>query len=84
MSASHTLDVTVATDSPAMAEAVAKALRVETNDLPPRTRVTVEARGAELLLHIDAEETRGLRAAAHSFLRWADASIAAARAVGPG
>jgi tRNA threonylcarbamoyladenosine modification (KEOPS) complex Pcc1 subunit len=74
----HELDVTVPTDSPEIARAAARALSVEAADAPPGTRVQVEAHGAELRLRFEAEETRGLRAAAHSYLRLADAAVAVA------
>jgi len=78
----HVLDVTLTVDSPETARAVAQSLSVEARDAPPGTRVQVHARDAEIQLHFEAEETRGLRAAAHSFLRWADVAIGAAQAVG--
>jgi tRNA threonylcarbamoyladenosine modification (KEOPS) complex Pcc1 subunit len=77
--ATHELDVTVPVERPEIAQAVAQSLSVEARDTPPRTSVRVEAHGSELRFHFEAEETRGLRAAVHSYLRWADTSIAVAR-----
>lgn len=67
-------------DSPQMAQRVAKALEVETRDNPPYTHASVTAQGTELHVRVESEETRGLRAATNSYLRWADTAIQVARA----
>lgn len=72
-------DVFLPLESPQLAQRIARALAVEAADGPPRSRATVTAEGSVLHLHFEAEDTRGLRAAANSFLRWADAAIAVAR-----
>lgn len=62
-------------DDAAQAQRVARALRVETKDAPPRTEVTVRGEGADLVLRVGSGDTRGLRAATHSFLRWAQTAL---------
>jgi tRNA threonylcarbamoyladenosine modification (KEOPS) complex Pcc1 subunit len=83
MTARRTLQVTLAAPSPDVALRAAQALAVETRDAPPGTTVNVRAEGDRLLLSFEAEETRALRAAANSFLRWADVALAVAGSVKP-
>lgn len=83
MTGPRVLDVVLPTPSARIAGHVARALAVETTDAPQGARVTVRAEGADVHLHIEAAELRSLRAAAHGFLRWADASIAVALHAAP-
>lgn len=77
--ATHELDVVLDAENPSIARAAALALAVETKDPPSNTHVTVRAEGEKILLRFEGVETRGLRAAVHSYLRLADVAIAAAR-----
>jgi len=83
MTAAKRLDIVVPLESERLADAVARALAVETDEAPPRTRLAVERHGAELRLHVESDDARGLRAGANSLLRWADTAIAVARAALP-
>lgn len=84
MTAPRSLDVVVDLASEAVARAVAEALGPETATAPERTRVRVEPEGARLRILIEAEDTRGLRAAAHSYLRLVEAAAAVAAVGGRG
>lgn len=79
MTYARTLDVEIPLESEKLADAVARALQVETDDAPPRCRIEVTHEGSTLRLRILAEETRGLRAGVNSYLRWADTAIEVAR-----
>lgn len=78
------VDLFLPFESPQVAQRVARALEVETRDTPPRTRAALHVEGATLHLRIESEEVRGLRAAANSFLRWAETAASVARAAEEG
>lgn len=69
-------------DSPEQAERLVRSLSIEANSGPPRTRVQVDSEGKDLVLRIEAGDTRGLRAAANSFLRWVQTALEVDRLAG--
>ncbi len=83
MSAPRVLEVSIDVSSESVAEHVARALAPETKSTPAGTSVQIESKGPRLLLRFEAADARGLRAAANSFLRLVDASIAVARQAQP-
>lgn len=54
------------------ADVVRRALAPEAGRDVPKARVALRGRGRRLTLTIDADDTSALRAAANSYLRWAD------------
>jgi len=52
------------------AEVVAGALRPELSERIPRTSVSVERRGQEVKVTIEADDRNALRAALNSYIRW--------------
>lgn len=76
----RTLDAYLSFESSQLAERVAQALAVETREHPPRTRAALDVAGDTVHLRLEADDTRGLRAATNSFLRWADTAAEVARA----
>ncbi len=52
------------------AEVVAGALSPELAERIPRTKVSVERRGGEVVIRIEAEDHNALRAALNSYIRW--------------
>ncbi len=54
------------------ADVVRRALVPEAGRDVPKARVALRGRGRRLTLTIDADDTGALRAAANSYLRWAD------------
>jgi tRNA threonylcarbamoyladenosine modification (KEOPS) complex Pcc1 subunit len=62
-------------DSADQARRVERALKVEAAAGPARTQIHVSSESEVLVLTIDASDTRGLRAATNSFLRWAQTAI---------
>lgn len=81
MTASRRATYRIPCDAQAQAKRVERALLIETRDAPPRTRITITSEGAELVVTIESDDTRGLRAATHSFLRWAQTALDVDRAV---
>lgn len=75
--------VQIPLESETVANAVHQALGVEADGAPPRTRCTVERKGLEVILRIEAEDVGGLRAGVNSYLRWANTAVEVARVVGP-
>ena len=64
------------------ADVVAKALSPELTENIPRTKVTVEGRGGEVLISVEAEDHTALRAALNSYIRWASVAEETAKEVG--
>jgi len=52
------------------AEVIAGSLSPELGDKIPRTSISVERKGNELLINIEAEDQNALRAALNSYIRW--------------
>ena len=74
-------DYRVPCDSAEQAERIRRALEIETRDAPPRTKILIDAAGTDLMIRIESDDTRGLRAATHSFLRWAQTALEVDRVV---
>jgi tRNA threonylcarbamoyladenosine modification (KEOPS) complex Pcc1 subunit len=68
-------------DNVEQASRIQRALEVETRDAPPRTRIHITSEGSTLIVTIESDDTRGLRAATHSFLRWAQTALDVERVV---
>jgi tRNA threonylcarbamoyladenosine modification (KEOPS) complex Pcc1 subunit len=64
------------------ADVVAKALSPELTESVPRTKITVEGRGGEVLISVEAEDHTALRAALNSYIRWANVAEETAKEVG--
>lgn len=84
MSASRRAEYRIPCDDAAQAIRLARSLSIEADAGPPRTTTRVEARGAELSITVEAEDTRGMRAATNSFLRWAQTALDVDRLAGRG
>lgn len=69
-------------DSPEQALRLVKSLSVEAGAGPPRTRVRLASEHSWLVLYIEAPDSRGLRAAANSFLRWIHTALEVDRLAG--
>ena len=52
------------------AEVIAGSLSPELGEKIPRTSISVERRGKELLVRIEADDQNALRAALNSYIRW--------------
>jgi tRNA threonylcarbamoyladenosine modification (KEOPS) complex Pcc1 subunit len=70
-------------DSADQAHRVERVLKVEAAAGPPRTQIMVSSEREVLVITIDAQDTRGLRAATNSFLRWAQTALEVDRLAGP-
>jgi tRNA threonylcarbamoyladenosine modification (KEOPS) complex Pcc1 subunit len=81
MTPSRHAEYRVPCDNAEQALRIRKALEVETRDTPARTQVTILNEAATLVVTIESDDTRGLRAATHSFLRWAQAALDVDRTV---
>ena len=81
MTASRHAVYRIPCDSVEQATRIQRALGVETRDAPPRTRITITSDAALLIVTIESDDTRGLRAATHSFLRWAQTALDVDRVV---
>jgi len=77
----HEAELTLAMPA-AIADAVARALRVEFADGPPGTVVRCEARAGGLHSAVTAADLAGLRASLTSVLRLADAAARSAELAG--
>ena len=75
MTASRHAEYRIPCDSSEQAQRVQRALDVETRDAPPRTRIKIMSEAATVVVTIDSDDTRGRRAATHSFLRWAQTAL---------
>lgn len=75
MTGSRSATYRIPCDDPEQARRIERALMIETRDAPPRTRINITSDAAELVVTIDSDDTRGLRAATHSFLRWAQTAL---------
>lgn len=62
-------------DSQEQARRVERVLRVEAQSGPPRTRIEVSSEREFVVITVEATDTRGLRAATNSFLRWAQTAL---------
>ena len=81
MTGSRAATYRIPCDDEAQARRIERALSIETRDAPPRTRITIASQAKELVVTIDSDDTRGLRAATHSFLRWAQTALDVDRVV---
>ena len=52
------------------AEVIAGSLSPELGEKIPRTAISVERRGNEIIVRIEAEDQNALRAALNSYIRW--------------
>jgi KEOPS complex subunit Pcc1 len=52
------------------AEVIAGSLSPELGEKIPRTSISVERRGKELVVKIEADDQNALRAALNSYIRW--------------
>jgi tRNA threonylcarbamoyladenosine modification (KEOPS) complex Pcc1 subunit len=69
-------------DSQEQAHRLERALSIEAEAGPPRTKIHVASEGDVLVITIDADDSRGLRAATNSFLRWAHTALEVDRIAG--
>jgi len=60
-------ELTVRTE---FAEVIAGSLSPELGEKIPRTAISVERRGNEIIVRIEAEDQNALRAALNSYIRW--------------
>ena len=60
-------ELTVRTE---FAEVIAGSLSPELGEKIPRTEISVERRGNEIIVRIEAEDQNALRAALNSYIRW--------------
>lgn len=81
MTGSRSATYRIPCDNPEQARRIERALSIETRDAPPRTRITITSEATQLIVTITSDDTRGLRAATHSFLRWAQTALDVDRVV---
>lgn len=75
MTATRRAEYRIDCDDAAQAARLARSLSIEAEDGPPRTRTVITAEASQLLIVIESDDTRGLRAATNSFLRWAQTAL---------
>lgn len=69
--ASHTATFRIPVDTSATADRMRRVLAVEAEETPERSRVRVSTQDEDLVVHVEAEDARSLRAATNSILRLA-------------
>jgi tRNA threonylcarbamoyladenosine modification (KEOPS) complex Pcc1 subunit len=75
----HRAEYRVPCSDAAEAETLRRALSVEGDDLPDRTSVQLVVEGSDIVVRIDSDEARTLRAATNSYLRWIQTGQAVVR-----